>query len=207
MTFALWRAATTASFTMNPIIAVVALLILVKWAAEWWLIRLNRIYVLQHAGAVPEAFKEIIDPATYARSREYTLAKSRLHQWELLWGTAVLLAMLLGGVLPPAFEWFVARFGDSIWSMAAFLFTTGLALSFAGLPFDWYAQFRLEERFGFNTTTQRLWWLDRAKGLLQRKLHAVTPAEAFSFDGSRCDRLVAGVMRRLAGARLLLRLS
>jgi STE24 endopeptidase len=31
---------------------------------------------------------------------------------------------------------------------------------------EWYHQFRLEERFGFNTTTQRLWWLDRVKGLL-----------------------------------------
>ncbi|HWI59822.1 MAG TPA: M48 family metallopeptidase, partial [Bacillota bacterium] len=35
-----------------------------------------------------------------------------------------------------------------------------------GLPLDWYAQFRLEERFGFNTTTLKLWWLDRLKGLL-----------------------------------------
>ena len=48
----------------------------------------------------------------------------------------------------------------------AFLFVIGLALSLAGLPLDWYAQFRLEERFGFNTTTQKLWWLDRIKGLL-----------------------------------------
>ena len=152
--------------TMNPIVAVVAILFLAKWATELWLIRLNRAHVLQHAGSVPEAFKEIIEPATYARSVEYTLAKSRLHQWELLWSTAVLLAVLFSGALPPAFAWFVERFGVSVWSMAAFLFTTGLALSVAGLPFEWYAQFRLEDRFGFNTTTQKLWWLDRAKGLL-----------------------------------------
>jgi STE24 endopeptidase len=31
---------------------------------------------------------------------------------------------------------------------------------------EWYAQFRLEDRFGFNTTTPKLWWLDRLKGLL-----------------------------------------
>ena len=35
-----------------------------------------------------------------------------------------------------------------------------------GLPFDWYAQFKLEERFGFNTTTMKTWVLDRLKGLL-----------------------------------------
>src|SRR5262249_52968184 len=27
-------------------------------------------------------------------------------------------------------------------------------------------QFRLEEKFGFNTTTAKLWWMDRLKGLL-----------------------------------------
>jgi STE24 endopeptidase len=151
---------------MNPIVAVVATLILAKWATELWLLRLNRDHVLKNAGAVPDAFKGIIEPATYARSVEYTLAKSRFHQWELLWGTVVLLAVLFSGVLPQGFDLFAGRFGASIWSMAAFLFTTGLVLSLASLPFDWYAQFRLEERFGFNTTTQRLWWLDRAKGLL-----------------------------------------
>ena len=50
--------------------------------------------------------------------------------------------------------------------MAAFLLVTGVALSLPGLPLDWYDQFRLEERFGFNTTTQKLWWMDRLKGLL-----------------------------------------
>jgi STE24 endopeptidase len=115
---------------------------------------------------VPDAFREIIDPASYAKSVEYTLAKSRLHQWELLWSTIVLLAALFSGVLPRGFDLFAERFGTSIWSMAAFIFTTGFALSLTGLPFDWYTQFRLEERFGFNTTTRKLWWLDRAKGLL-----------------------------------------
>jgi STE24 endopeptidase len=151
---------------MNPIVVVVALLILAKWAVELWLARLNRAHVLHRAGAVPDAFRETIDPPTYAKSVEYTLAKSRLHEWELLWSAVVLLAVLFSGMLPWFFGWFVERLGTSVWSMAAFLFTTGIALNLTGLPFDWHMQFRLEERFGFNTTTQKLWWLDRVKGLL-----------------------------------------
>jgi STE24 endopeptidase len=50
--------------------------------------------------------------------------------------------------------------------MAGFLFVTGFALSIIGLPFAWYAQFKLEDRFGFNTTTLKTWVLDRLKGLL-----------------------------------------
>jgi len=150
---------------MNPIAAIVVVLILARWIAEFWLARLNRAHVLRHADAVPDAFREIINPVTYARSVQYTLAKSRLHQWELLWNTVVLLAALFSGALPSAFDWFAGRFGTSVWSMAGFLFTVGLALSLLNLPLEWHAQFRLEERFGFNTTTQKLWWLDHIKGL------------------------------------------
>jgi STE24 endopeptidase len=42
----------------------------------------------------------------------------------------------------------------------------GVLLAVPGLPFNWYAQFRLEERFGFNTTTVKLWWTDKLKALL-----------------------------------------
>jgi STE24 endopeptidase len=63
-------------------------------------------------------------------------------------------------------HFFVHHHGASAWSMAAFLFAVGFAMSLPSLPLDWYAQFRLEEKFGFNTTTQKTWWMDRVKGLL-----------------------------------------
>lgn len=151
---------------MTLVAAIALALIVGKWATQLWLARLNERHVLQHADAVPEPFRGIVDPATYSRSVEYTLAKSRLHKWELTWSMAVLAALLFSGALPQLFQLFVDSFGTSIWSMSALLFAVGIGLSIAGLPFDWYAQFRLEQRFGFNTTTSRLWWADRLKGLL-----------------------------------------
>ena len=53
-----------------------------------------------------------------------------------------------------------------MFAVAGFLFGVGIALSIVSLPFGWYAQFRLEGRFGFNTTTPKTWLLDRLKGLL-----------------------------------------
>jgi STE24 endopeptidase len=50
--------------------------------------------------------------------------------------------------------------------MAGFLFATGVASSIVSLPIAWYAQFKLEDRFGFNTTTVKTWALDRLKGFL-----------------------------------------
>lgn len=141
-------------------------LIAAKWVAQLWLDRLNLKNVRTHAQQVPDAFRAVVDDATYAKTVDYTLAKGRLHQLELTYNAFVLVVVLFSGVLPWAFNRFAQAFGGSALSMAAFLFVCGVALALPELPLDWYAQFRLEERFGFNTSTQRTWWLDRAKGLL-----------------------------------------
>jgi STE24 endopeptidase len=153
-------------FDMTLLLAVVLALILARCAAELWLERLNGRHVLAHEGNVPEAFKETIDEAAYAKSVRYTLAKSRLAQIQTVYDTGILLALLFSCVLPWAYKEFTGDLGNSAWGLSGFLFLVGVVLSLAGLPFDWYAQFHLEERFGFNTTTPRLWWMDRLKGLL-----------------------------------------
>ena len=144
----------------------ILVLILLKWAAQVWLEGLNRRHVLAHADVVPKAFQDIVDEATYARSVRYTLARSRLSRFDDAYWTVILVLVLFSGLLPLAFGAFRSWLGYSAWSMGAFLVATGLALSLPGLPVDWFEQFRLEEKFGFNTTTQKTWWLDRLKGLL-----------------------------------------
>jgi STE24 endopeptidase len=145
---------------------VVLMLVLARWAAQLLLDQLNQRHVLAHAGTVPEAFRGIIDDATYGRSVQYTLAKGRLDQIEATWDSAVLLAVMFSGALPWGLQACTQGLGSSAWALAAFLLLSAVALSVPGLPLDWYGQFRLEERFGFNTTTQKLWWMDRFKGLL-----------------------------------------
>ena len=140
-----------------------AALIVARWLAQLWLDRLNQRHVRAHAGAVPEAFRGVMDDATYAKSVEYTLANSRFSQFESTFDLIVLLAVLFSGVLPCVFAQFNHQ---SVWALAAFLFVVFVALSFVSLPLQWWNQFRLEARFGFNTSTQATWWMDRVKGLL-----------------------------------------
>jgi STE24 endopeptidase len=147
-------------------VTLIITLIAVKWAVQLWLERLNGRNVRSHAGAIPGVFKDSIDPLTYRKSVDYTLAKGRLSQLELTYDAVILLIVLFSGVLPWAMGLFTRWLGTSAAAMAAFLFATGIVLTLPSLPLDWYHQFRLEARFGFNTTTQRLWWIDRLKGLL-----------------------------------------
>jgi STE24 endopeptidase len=140
-------------------------LILARWAAQLFLERLNRSCVLARAKSVPEAFKGSIDEATYARSVQYTLARGSLGRWEDTWRMAVLAAILFSGVLPAAYGAFGDWCGHVAWADALFLLGTGVALSLPSLPWEWYEQFHLEDRFGFNTMSGKTWWLDRVKAL------------------------------------------
>ncbi|HXT39560.1 MAG TPA: M48 family metallopeptidase [Candidatus Angelobacter sp.] len=141
-------------------------LILVRWAAELGFSSLNRRHVLAHSNAVPEPLRGVVDEPTYARSVEYTMAKDRFSSIETTWSTLVLLVTLFSGVLPWGYKLFTGWLGASAGSQAAFFFVVVVALAIPGLPFDWYSQFKLEDRFGFNTTTLKTWWLDRLKGAL-----------------------------------------
>jgi len=151
---------------MPPFAIVALVLILSRAITELGLSRLNQRHVRAQANEVPPAFRGIIDETMYRRSVDYTLAKSRFGDIVTFVDAVVLIAVLFSGVLPWAFGRFSASFGTSVWAIAGFLFVPGIALSILALPFAWYGQFKLEERFGFNTMTMKTWVLDRVKGFL-----------------------------------------
>ncbi len=142
-----------------------ASLLLARWLMQLWLSALNERHGHAQAGQVPPAFKDVVDPAAYGRSVEYTAAKLRLGRWEDTLGLLAVLLLLFSGFLPWAYSEFVVWRGNSAWALAGFLVATAVVLSALSWPLAWYEQFRLEDRFGFNTTTQGTWWLDRLKGL------------------------------------------
>ena len=136
-----------------------------KLLAQLWLDKINEKEVRKHAAAVPQAFAGTMDPATYSKAVEYTLAKSRFGRKQLVFDAVIIGIVLLSGILPALYDFFVDRFGGDMISNAAYLFSIGILLSIPSMPWDWVEQFRLEERFGFNTSDQKTWWMDRAKGL------------------------------------------
>src|SRR5262245_5825097 len=121
-------------------------LLLFRCLAELLLSARNSRHVLAHAGSIPEPFREFIDPPTYAKSVDYTLAKGRFNRFEITVDFLLLATVLLSGALPAAYRAWTGAFGHSVWVEGAFLFAVGLALTLPKLPVDWHAQFSLEAR-------------------------------------------------------------
>lgn len=145
---------------------VVLALVAARLVAQLALEALNRSETRLHAGVLPGAFSGIMDEPTFAKASDYTLAKSRFASWEFVFDAAVLVAVVFSGALPWLWAKFDALAPGAAWSGALFLVSAGLLLSLPGLPLEWWAQFRLEERFGFNKSTLGLWIMDHLKGAL-----------------------------------------
>ncbi|HTB79828.1 MAG TPA: M48 family metallopeptidase [Opitutaceae bacterium] len=145
------------------VLIITAVLIVLRLLAELWLNALNRREVQRHAGVAPAAVAAIMDEPTYAKAVAYTLAKNRFAQLELVFEAGVLALAVFSGALP----WLFAHVAGSgrAWQGALFLLLAGVLLSLPGLPLEWWTQFRLEEKFGFNKSTPRLWIADKLKGL------------------------------------------
>ncbi len=145
----------------------VVLLVFLRLAAQLVLEGLNRAETRRNAaGGRPAVFGGIMDEATFAKSAEYTLAKSRFACVELGYDAVVLIVVLFSGILPWLWKECDSAAPGAAWSGALFLVVTGILLGLPGLPLDWWSHFRLEERFGFNKSTPSLWIVDHVKSAL-----------------------------------------
>jgi len=147
-------------------VLIVTAFLCAKLLLQFWLEILNAREVRAHCREIPASFAGVMDQSTYEKSVEYTLAKSRFSRVQLVWDVLILGIVLFSGLLPALYQKIVPSSGGSVFSEAAYLFGVGILLAIPSMPLDWIEQFRLEDRFGFNTTTQKTWWMDRIKGLL-----------------------------------------
>ncbi|WP_426193522.1 M48 family metallopeptidase [Massilia sp. DWR3-1-1] len=133
---------------------------------RFWLSNRHIRHVLAHRAAVPAEFASRIPLAAHQKAADYTVAKTRFGLYALLFSSVVLIGFtLLGGLQWLAIQLApIAGFGmtGQLALLVAFAVISGLL----DLPFDLYRQFVLDQRFGFNKMTARLWFADLLKGSL-----------------------------------------
>jgi len=132
-------------------------------AFTYWLRHINLQYLKQHGDKVPEGFEGAIDGEKLRCSSAYTFDSSRLGLWDSLLDNALLIVFLFGGLIVP-YDRLVTSLNASpiIAAILFFLLLTWVS-TLLGIPFDLYGTFRIEARYGFNTTTPRLWMADFIK--------------------------------------------
>jgi STE24 endopeptidase len=151
----------TLYFTVLFAIAVVAMV-----CTKLWLASRQIRFVAAHREQVPGQFAATIALTAHQRAADYTVERTRLTMIEIVVSAAVLIGLtLLGGVqaLDLAIsDWLGRGYVGQIALIAAVIAIT----SVIDLPFDYYRQFGIEERFGFNRMGKGIFFADRIKGVL-----------------------------------------
>ena len=133
---------------------------------RFWLASRHIRHVLAHRAEVPAEFAEKIPLAAHQKAADYTVAKTKFGLLGLLVNSVVLIGFtLLGGL-----QWLsVAIFkqtGPGMTYQLALLAAFAVISGLIDLPFDYYKQFNMEQRFGFNKMTRGLFFADMLKGAL-----------------------------------------
>jgi STE24 endopeptidase len=154
---------------MNPsfnLSMALALALLANVLLKFWLNARQVRSVATHRAAVPSAFASTLSLADHQKAADYTLAKIRVSQLDVVIDAACLLAWTLLGGLDALNTVLLAWLGSGLTQQIALVLGFSFISGLIGLPLSLYQTFVVEARFGFNKMTWRLWLSDAVKGLV-----------------------------------------
>jgi len=130
-----------------------------------WLAQRQMRFVTKHRDSVPVDFAEKVTLAEHQKAADYTIAKLRLGILENGVSAIILIAFTLVGGLQILNVTLLEILGEGITQQIVLLASIAIISGVIDLPFSWYKQFHLEERFGFNRMGKALFFTDMIKGL------------------------------------------
>lgn len=133
---------------------------------RFWLANRQIRHVLRKRGSVPAEFAPKVSLETHQKAADYTVAKTRFGIVALLWGGLVLIGFTLLGGLQAISGALLPVAGPGMLHQILLVVAFAAISGVLDLPFDYYRQFALEQRFGFNKMTPGLWIADMVKGTL-----------------------------------------
>ncbi|MFO1212101.1 STE24 endopeptidase [Paenacidovorax caeni] len=155
--------------TLPPSLALSLLFALALCAGlmiKFWLASRQIRHVARHRAQVPAPFAERIPLAAHQKAADYTLAKARLGLLDMALGAAVLVGWTLMGGLDLLNQALLGWLGGGMAQQLALLAAFALISGLIDLPLSLAQTFGVEQRFGFNQMTWKLWLSDLLKSAL-----------------------------------------
>lgn len=133
---------------------------------RFWLASRQIRHVAHHRNTVPAAFADKISLDAHQKAADYTITKTRFGLLELALGAAVLLGWTLLGGLDALNQSLMVWLGGGMIQQLTLIAGFALISALIDLPLTLYQTFVIEDRFGFNKVTPKLWLADMLKSTL-----------------------------------------
>ncbi len=132
----------------------------------YWLKILNLRHLKKYGAVIPHEFEGHIDGDLLRRTRDYTVENSMFSFFESIVDNILLLVFLFGGLLNLYNSWILSLNWHFIFSGLVFFLFLVYAEGVVSIPFSLYSMFKIENKYGFNTVTPKLWIKDFLKSVL-----------------------------------------
>jgi STE24 endopeptidase len=152
--------------TVNTLLITYVAVCLAGMALDLVLTWINLRHLKVHGHTVPDLLKGYVDLETLARMSAYTIDTERFSTVASCAGTSVFLLVLLSGIVPELINFMEVRGLGTIVSGMLFFVILGGAHTIFFLPFSYYRTFVIEQRYGFNTSTLKIWATDNLKSVV-----------------------------------------
>jgi len=135
-------------------------------AFEYSLKFTNIAYLKKRGGKVPPEFEGEIDEDLLKKTRDYTFHRSRFGFIESIFDSALIVIFIYGGILNLYNSWMLSLNLPFIVTGILYFYILSFLSTMLSIPFSLYANFKIENAYGFNTMTWKLWLGDFFKSLL-----------------------------------------
>ena len=133
---------------------------------QWFLVQKHINCVRLNRNNVPEAFNDKISLEAHQKAADYTEAKVKTGLFELIIGSALLLLWTLAGGLQFLDNW-LRTFGMSeILTGTALILSVFAIMAILELPLSLFKIFKIEQSFGFNKMTPKIFFVDLLKNTI-----------------------------------------
>ena len=133
---------------------------------QWILVQKHINCVRSNRNNVPEAFNEKISLEAHQKAADYTEAKVKTGLVELVIGSALLLLWTLAGGLQFLDNW-LRTFGMSeILTGTTLILSIFAIMTILELPLSLFKIFKIEQSFGFNKMTPKIFFVDLLKNTI-----------------------------------------
>ena len=151
---------------MNAFTIIFLAAVITSIVVQWLLSQRHIQHVHKHRAAVPVAFIGKISLESHQKAADYTHAKVRLNLFELVISTIILLIWTIGGALQLLDStWRNLNLSD-LWTGTTIIFSFLAIAALLDIPMSWYRTFKLEQRFGFNKSTLKIFITDIFKNMI-----------------------------------------
>ena len=116
--------------------------------------------------SIPPEFEGKIDENLLKKTQEYEEEKTRFSFISSIFGNVITIIFIFGGLLNIYNSWIASLNWPFILTGILFLLILSYASTFLSIPFSLYSTFKIENKYGFNTTTPKLWLTDFLKSIL-----------------------------------------